>query len=324
MVKTCRAIQIVEPEKAKIVEIAVPEPAPDEVLIRIEACATCTNWELKTWRGVDIFGAPVAVYPKNPGAPGHEAAGTVVECGAEVEGVKIGDKVAIMGSHRGPENDAHAEYVTRPAAHLAHLAPDTDPVLAAPLEMGLCVVRSLEVAGDVAGRNIAVVGLGPAGVMHLQLLRAAGAAHTVGIDAEPARLEAAAPFASQVVDGRETEEVERLGELGVTLAFDCSGNPKGLATGLRLAHEALIVFSVPDGDITWGKPEWLRGVAIRPYHWRGGDQFACLRQAARHLAEGVLDTRPLVGAVLPYTRYEEGLTMLAERKALKVVFQGWE
>ncbi len=324
MVRTCRAIQIKEPERAEIVEIAIPEPGPDEVLIRIEACATCTNWELKTWRGVDIFGAPVSVYPKNPGAPGHEAAGVVVECGAEVTDVRPGDKVAIMGSHRGPENDAHAEYVTRPAAHLARLGPDTDPVTAAPLEMGLCVVRSLETAGDVAGRKVAVVGLGPAGILHLQLLRAAGAAHTVGIDVEPARLEAATPFASQVVDGRETEEVERLGELGLSFAFDCSGNPRGLATALRLAGEALYVFSVPDGDITWGKPEWLRGVAIRPYHWRGGNPFDCLRKAAGLLAEGSLDTRPLISAVLPYTRYEEGLTMLAERKALKVVFRGWE
>ncbi len=321
MPDTCLALQITRPGQFEIIEIPIPEPAADEVLINIHACATCTNWELQTWRGTDIFDRPGhPIYPQNPGSPGHEAAGIVAAIGSSVTDLAVGDRVAILGSMRGPENDAHAQFVTRPADQVAHLRPDTDLVRAAPLEMGLCAVRSVELEPDLPGLAVGVVGLGPAGILHLQVARALGAARLVGVDPLPARRKAAVPFADTVAD---PADAAALIETGVDVVFECSGHPSGMALGLGWARRTLHEFAVPSGPVEWGKWEWMRGIAIEPYHWRGDNQANCLRKATKLLESGQIDTTPLISAVLPYTRYAEGLEKLAQREAIKVVFQGW-
>lgn len=322
---TGKALQVAAPGKFDIIDVPVPVPADDEVLVEVQACATCTNWELKTWHGIDIFSRPgYPVYPQNPGSPGHEAAGIVVEVGSRVTGLATGDHVAVYGSRRGPENDAHATHVVREASQVAKIDPSIAFADASPLEMGLCAVRSLDVAGDLTGKSVGVVGLGPAGILHLQVARARGAAHIVGIDMIDTRLSAAAPFADRVVDARDADALRMAVDAGALVAFDCSGNPRGMRTALDLAREAMYVFAVPEGGVEWGKKEWLRSVPIVPYNWRGGTQIDCLARAAAMLAEGTLDTRAIVSVVLPYTRYDEGLALLESREAIKVVFQGWE
>jgi len=318
------ALQVTAPGKFDIIDLLIPRPADDEVLIEVQACATCTNWELKTWHGIDIFSRPgYPVYPQNPGSPGHEAAGVVAEVGPGVTGLEPGDHVAVYGSRRGPENDAHATHVTREASQVVKIDPSIPFAEAAPLEMGLCAVRSIDVAGDLKGKSVGVVGLGPAGILHLQIARARGAAYIVGIDMIGARLAAAAPFADSVVDANDADALRTAVEAGALVAFDCSGNPKGMRTALDLAREAMYVFAVPEGGVEWGKSEWLRSIPIVPYNWRGGTQADCLRRAAEMLTEGTLDTSAIVSAVLPYARYDEGLALLESREAIKVVFQGW-
>jgi threonine dehydrogenase-like Zn-dependent dehydrogenase len=320
-----KVLVVTAPGRFEIVDLDIPAPAPDEVLIEVRACATCTNWELNTWRGNDIFSRPgYPLYPQNPGSPGHEAAGVVIAAGDQCSRLKVGDHVAVYGSLRGPENDAHATHITRPESQVALLDPALVFVDAAPLEMALCAVRSLDMAGDLTGKSTGFVGLGPAGILHLQVARARGAARVVGIDTIPQRLAAAAPYADLIVDARDAEALRAAVEEGVTLAWDCSGAPAGMRTALDMAREAFYVFSVPHGPVEWGKTEWLRGIPILPYNWRGGTQADCLQRAADMLAVGQLETRAIVSAVLPYTRYDEGLALLESREAIKVVYSGWE
>lgn len=325
MARIGKALEVTGPRQFHIIEVEAPTPLADEVLIEVRACATCTNWELQTWRGTDIFDRPDhPIYPQNPGSPGHEASGVVVECGAEVTSLAVGDHVCIYGSLRGPENDAHASYVTRPAELVAKLDPAIPFVEAAPLEMALCAVRSLDMGQPWEGRSVAVVGLGPAGILHLQVARAYGAARVVGIDVVEARLAAAKPFADQVVDARDADALRAAVEAGAHTVCECSGSQPGMATGLELAREVLRIFSVPEGAVSWGKMHWLRGIAIEPYTWRGGTQIDCLRRSAQLLAEGKLDTKAIVTDVLPYAQYAEGLRRLESREAIKIVFSGWE
>lgn len=324
MARTALALQVTAPGSFGIIEVPVPSPAPDEVLVEVKACATCTNWELKTWRGVDIFSRPGhPIYPQNPGSPGHEAAGVVVETGPEVTELGVGDHVAVYGSTRGPENDAHAQYIVRPACQVAKVDPAIPFEEAAPLEMALCAVRSVDLAGNLVGRTVAVVGLGPAGILHLQVAKARGAAELIGIDVLDARLAAARPFADAAVDGRDREALQTVREQGADIVFECSGSPQGMRTALDIARECCLVFAVPEGTVEWGKWEWLRSVSIAPYHWRGDTQVSCLRRAADMLARGELNTRAVVSAVLPYPRYAEGLAMLEAREAVKIVYSGW-
>jgi len=232
--------------------------------------------------------------------------------------------VSVYGSIRGPENDAHAPHVTRPESLVAKLDPAISFVDAAPLEMAQCAVRSVDLAGDIEGKSLGFVGLGPAGILHLQAARAKGAAKIVGVDMVPQRLEAAAPFADEIIDASDADAVQAAVEAGVNIAYDCSGHPNGMRTALDMARECLHVFAVPSGPVEWGKPEWLRSIPILPYHWRGDTQVNCLRRSAQLLAEGKLNTQAIISHVLPYSRYAEGMALLESREAIKVCFKGWD
>ena len=108
MAETMRAVEISEaggPEVLKICERPVPEPAHDQVVIRV------------AWAGVNRPDAlqRAGAYDPPPGAsdlPGLEASGEVVAVGAGVEWPAVGDEVCALLPGGG-----YAEYVATPAAH---------------------------------------------------------------------------------------------------------------------------------------------------------------------------------------------------------------
>lgn len=323
-----RALQVTEPGGFEIVEVPIAEPKPDEVLIEVRACSTCTNWELSCWEGRDIFGRPgLPHYPLNPGAPGHEAAGVVVAVGTDVSRLREGDLVAVKPSTRGPENDAHATHIVRPAEEVAIVPARVRPEEAAPLEMVMCALRSVELAaeyhGGIEGRAVVVVGLGPAGILHLQAASLRSPATLIGIDPVDSRREVACRFAARVFPPDAPEMAEFLESYAEPVVFECSGSASGMSTAIRLRNSAVHVFGVPDGRWIYDQAAWLSGVAILPYHWRGRRQAEVLQQAADLLAAGHIDTSCLVSAVLAYEHYDEGLEMLRRREALKVVYR-WQ
>lgn len=105
--QTMTAIEIAEfgpPEGLKPAERPVPEPGPDEVLIRVAAAGVNRPDVMQRQGG----------YPPPPGAsdiPGLEVAGTVVALGSAVDGVAVGDKVCALVAGGG-----YAEYCAAPAA----------------------------------------------------------------------------------------------------------------------------------------------------------------------------------------------------------------
>ena len=76
-----------QPEPLKLVEIPTPIPAPDEILIRINACGVC-HTELD-----EIEGRTPP--PSLPVVPGHEVIGRVAEKGDGITKFKIGDRVGV-------------------------------------------------------------------------------------------------------------------------------------------------------------------------------------------------------------------------------------
>ena len=324
MAEKAKALQIVEPGRFEIVEMPMPKPAEDEVLIEVLACSTCTNWELCMWQGRDIFARPgQPQYPLNPGAPGHEAVGRVVECGPAVQTLKPGDYVAVKPRSRGPENDAHSTHIVRCADQVARVDESVPPEQAAPLEMVMCALRSVELAGDLKGQVAVIVGLGPAGILHLQAARIAGAEMVIGVEPLESRREVAAQFADAVLAPDDRALRELVGRHPRRVVFECSGAAAAMETAIELAADRVHVFGVPDGKWVYGQRAWLSGAAIVPYHWRGRRQADVLQRAARLLAAGQIKTQPLVSAVMSYERYGEAMEMLQRREALKIVFR-WQ
>ena len=77
------------PEALTLAEVPIPEPGPDEVLVRVAACGFCHH-DLLVMKGVLRRGL-------KPGlVPGHEISGVVVQVGENVTSLKLGEQVVSL------------------------------------------------------------------------------------------------------------------------------------------------------------------------------------------------------------------------------------
>ncbi|MFF7469107.1 zinc-binding dehydrogenase [Streptomyces sp. NPDC008092] len=136
--QTMRAIRLHEfggPEVLRHEEVAVPEPAPGEVLVRVHAVGlNPPDWYVRE----GMPGIPPEFRPPFdlPLIPGTDISGVVEATAADVHGFTAGDEV--VGLLRFPvvmQSGAYAEYVTAPAADLAHKPTTADHAHAAGLPM---------------------------------------------------------------------------------------------------------------------------------------------------------------------------------------------
>ena len=117
---------------------------------------------------------------------GYSCAGTVVEVGAAVRGLSVGDRVACAGA--GHAN--HAEIISVPR-NLCARVPDGVPMEAAALTtIASIALHGIRLAEVRLGDRVAVIGCGLLGQIACRLLRAAGA-HVIAIDIDPERVEQA-------------------------------------------------------------------------------------------------------------------------------------
>lgn len=77
-------------EGLRLEEIPVPEPGPDDVLVKVEACGICLSDVHMIDGGLPRKGLP-------PVVPGHESSGTIAAVGARVTGWSEGDRATVMG-----------------------------------------------------------------------------------------------------------------------------------------------------------------------------------------------------------------------------------
>ena len=111
-------------------EVTLGDPGPGEVLVRQTAVGL--NY-------IDIYHRD-GTYPVDlPGGLGVEAAGEVLAVGADVHGIKVGDRVATFGPQRG----AYASARIVPAASLFKLPPGIDDETAAAALLKACTVEAL-------------------------------------------------------------------------------------------------------------------------------------------------------------------------------------
>jgi alcohol dehydrogenase, propanol-preferring len=158
-------------------ELPVPEPGPEQILIKIHACGVCRT-------DLHIFDGELD-RPKLPLIPGHEITGTAVRTGQKVNDFQPGDRMGVpwLGStcghcsycSTGRENlcsqarytgytldGGYAEYTVADQRYCFHLPEDYSYVAAAPLLCaGLIGYRSYRMAGEEA-RNLGIYGFGAA------------------------------------------------------------------------------------------------------------------------------------------------------------------
>lgn len=192
-----KAVQISKPGgNFELVERPIPQPARNQVRIKVEACGICHSDALVKeghWPGIQ--------YPR---VPGHEIAGRVDAVGADVTSWKPGQRVGVgwHGGHcfqcdpcrRGDFinckfekitaihfDGGYAEYMVVPAEAVALMPDDLPADEAAPLLCaGITVFNALRNSGARAGDLVAVQGIGGLGHLGIQYARQMGF-HTVAI-----------------------------------------------------------------------------------------------------------------------------------------------
>jgi alcohol dehydrogenase, propanol-preferring len=261
-----RAFQLVEwQQPAELREVAVPEPGPGEVLIKVAGAGAChSDLHLMEW--------PAGLTPwEPPFTIGHENAGWVHELGAGVTDLEIGDPVLVyipwgcgrcMPCRTSNENFCEigvsgaglgrdggmAEYLLVPAAR--HLLPlgDLDPVEAAPLSDAAltpyhAIKRSLHKL--VPGSSAVVIGAGGLGHMAVQMLAALAPAQVIAVDLSDEKLALAAEAGAHVTvkagDTAEQEVREATRGRGADLVLDLVGSDETLALSTSVSR--------PQGDL---------------------------------------------------------------------------
>ena len=92
------------PEVLEYVEVPTPKPGPGEVLVRAQSIGVC-------WPEVLVRRGTYAWMPPLPVIPGIEMAGVVVERGAGVSAVKVGQPVYVSARELAHRAGCYAEYI---------------------------------------------------------------------------------------------------------------------------------------------------------------------------------------------------------------------
>ena len=289
--KTMRAAVLTAPGRAELREVALPEPGPAQVRVRLEGCGVCGS-NLPVWEGRDWFRYPLA-----PGAPGHEGWGRVDAVGSGVAGVREGDRVAALFG------GAFAEYDVSDAAALLRLPPALDalPFPGEPLACGVNVFRKAQIrAGDV----VAVVGLGFIGAVAARMAALAGA-RVIALGRRPWALDLARALGASdtVALGERSRDVARVRELTGGRMCDVAIEAVGLQEPLDLAAELLR----EQGRLVIAgfHQDGRRSVDLCSWNWKGFDIVNAhfrdpavtvegMRVAADAVASGRLDVSALV------------------------------
>ncbi|MCZ0991218.1 zinc-dependent alcohol dehydrogenase [Streptomyces diastatochromogenes] len=259
---TMKSVQTGAVGKVEVVDVERPVPGPKDVLVKIRACGIC---------GTDVTflhmgGMPARAHLGGelvPVALGHEPAGEIVEVGAEVTELKVGDRVVVNPQDAptgiigcGGRYGGMSEYLLVENATVGRsvaVFPDTVPFdvasLNEPMAVALhCVNRS----GARPQEKVVVFGAGPIGLGATIWLKLRGVEHVVVVDVLPGRLEKAlAVGADAVINSAEEDVAARLTELHGPGA-NALGQPRP-GTDLYIdAAGAAAVFNTVVASAKWG------------------------------------------------------------------------
>lgn len=313
-----KAVYLTAPGQFTTRDAPDPELASaNDVRLRIGAVGVCGS-DLHYYRTGRI-GTQVLT---EPWVMGHECMGTVESVGAAVQGLAVGDRIAVdpliacgrcdqcrLGrAHTcraqrflGCPNQQHGcmcELLVMPEACCfrvpEHLSAGA-AVMVEPLAIGLHAQR---LWGDAQGKAIAVLGSGPIGLCVLGALRLAGASAVAMTDRLGYRLDLARALGASSTHHSErsdvVREIQRAHPNGLAAVFDCSGDPAALDQALALLAPGgcLVIVGIPETDRVSFDINVLRRKEVTVINVRR--QNECTDDAVALLSRGALDLDPVV------------------------------
>ncbi|MFZ4506322.1 MAG: zinc-dependent alcohol dehydrogenase [Fimbriimonas sp.] len=310
-----KALQLLGGRSYQIVDLDLAEPGPEEVRVRIEAVTICTQWDLHLRSGEPMIPGHPFQFPYAPGQPGHEASGTIEAVGPEVRELVVGDRVSLWRDPGHHIQGAYATHVVRPEHEVIRVPAHLAPSATAPVELAMCLACSIQLmagSGLIRGKRLAVMGLGPAGLIAVQMFRAEGAAEVIGIDPVCKRREIALRLGACAAY---SPEEFRSSELAIDSALDCVGAKATVELLLDRVRDSVAIFGVLREDVKYKSSHFFRGVKLLGYpsHNREAAEYA-----VGLIEAGKLDLAPIISHHLPMDQYAEAIDLLETQEATKV------
>lgn len=253
--------------KMGFVEREVPQPADNEVLVKLEYVGICGSdmHYYETGRIGDYVVEP-------PFVLGHEPGGVVVEVGKDVKHLKVGDRVALEpGKTCGhcefckegkynlcpdvvffatpPVDGVFQEYVAHEAALCFKLPDNVDTMEGALIEPLAVGFHAANQGGAHAGQTAVVFGAGCIGLVSMMALKAEGVSKVYVVDIMQKRLDKAMELgATEVINSMDTDvmaEIARLTEgKGADLIIETAGMEITTRQAIRIAKKGATIVLV--------------------------------------------------------------------------------
>lgn len=325
-----RAVRLLSPGELRCVEVAVPEPGPGEVLVKVAAAGIC---------GTDRH-LYLGEFPSEPPVTlGHEFAGTIEAVGAGVDlapgapvacdpntwcgtcdacsrgRVNLCARNVATGIHR---DGGFAEYAVFPAWKAVPLPAGLEITHGAFAEPLACTLHGVDVGAPRPGERVLVLGGGVIGLLAVQLARLAGAETMLLTRSEEkralgARLGAAATAATP-------EEARAIWPQGADLVLECAGvaaTVKAAPTLARAGGRVVVLGVLAKGATVPIEPFDLLFREIR-LDFAFINPFTTTRAAA-HIASGAVEVAPLVSRTISLAEAPEVISNPARPGEVKVL-----
>jgi len=321
-------------------DIDKPVAGHNDVLIRVRRAAICgTDIHIFRWDEWASNTIPV------PMAIGHEFYGEIVECGSEVYGLEIGDRVSAEGhitcgacrncragrrhlcmSTSGvgvSRAGAFADYIAIPASNVFKLPDAISDEMASVLDpLGNATHTALSF--DLVGEDVLITGAGPIGIMAVAIARFAGARHIVITDVNDYRLDLArkmgATVALNVSDGVLRDTMNELGmEEGFDVGMEMSGNPAAFRDMLDTMHHGgkIAMLGIPPTETTidWNQVIF-KGLVIKGIY--GREMFETWYKMSSMLQSG-LSIDAIITHRFALEDYQEAFELMASGQSGKII-----
>jgi len=317
----------------KLMDLDVPEPGPDEVLIKVAGCGVC---------GTDyhIYSGEVP-FAKPPVVIGHEITGKVHMTGSNVDDLVEGQTVCldpvipcmrchycgigrfnlcedyrVMGYHM---TGGFAEYTVAPRKQVYPISEGVGVkggILAEPVA---CVINGFNRLGLLPGGRVLIMGAGPMGLIWTQILRSTPSVEIVQIDLVKMRTEASEDLGADRAICAQKDEFEPILREeypeGFEYVIDVTGDPDAVAMGIRLTRKGgtMMIFGVcPEGSTmqvdpyeVYLKEMKIIGSKMPPFS---------LGRAVRLIESGRIDYDRIVSHLMPLEKLPEALDLFVNGK----------
>lgn len=345
MTQTMKALLKDKPAPgATYTDVPLPEMTSHRVLVKVKAASFCGT-DLHIYKWSDWAASRL----QTPLIFGHEFAGEIVEVGAQVERLQVGDHIAAeshlpcLECFQCRTGDMHicnqtqilgvdcnggfAEYATLPevcAVRTDKTLPWNMATLQEPFGNSVYAVTE----GNVMGKKVAIFGDGPTGIFAAAVARAFGATDIFCVGMQPYRMNILRQYSPDLlIDAGHEDPVEimlqRTHGLGVDVVLEMSGAEPAIHQGFQVVRKGgtFVAFGLPARPvpINFANELIFKGITLKAIN--GRKMFETWFSVQNLLLSGRVDLKPVMTHTFPMAQIDQAMDLLigAEAKAGKIV-----